>query len=113
MAEKAGAWERERRKKYAMVVEADGGEDVDGDDENSFDYSWGQVHRGKHRGIRRGQRHEAMVGQANDRSSGAGGIDMSTKRAHLRSHSDACVAGVGDNMKVPDVGKATVGQRAC
>ena len=49
-AVKKGAWERERRMKYARVVSED-----EGDDENNFDYSWGQVHHGKHHGIHRGQ----------------------------------------------------------
>ena len=38
---------------------------------------------------------------------------MGTMWARLCSHSDACVAGAGDNTKAPDVGKATVGQGAC
>src|SRR6266850_833361 len=54
-----------------------------------------------------------MVGRASGRSSVAGGIDMGTMRARLRSHSEACAAVAGDNTKVPDVGKATVGQGAC
>ena len=58
-AVKKGAWERERRMKYAVVVDADEGEDGgdDDDDENNFDYSSGQVHRrGKHHhGMHRGQ----------------------------------------------------------
>jgi len=54
-AVKKGAWERERRKKYEMVVDVDEGEDAGDDDENNFDYSWGQVHHGKHHGIHHGQ----------------------------------------------------------
>ena len=54
-----------------------------------------------------------MVGRASGRSSVAGGIDMDTMRARLSSHSEASVAEAGDNMKVPDVGKATVCQGAC
>jgi hypothetical protein len=54
-----------------------------------------------------------MVGRASGRSSVAGGIDTGTMRARLRSHSEACAVGAGDNTKVPGVGKATVGQGAC
>jgi len=55
-AVKKGAWERERRMKYAKVVDADEGEGGGDDDENNFDYSLGQVHRrGEHHGIHRGQ----------------------------------------------------------
>jgi hypothetical protein len=50
------------------------------------------------------------MGRGSGRSSVAG-IDMGTMWARLRSHSEACAA--GDNTKVPDVGKATVGQGAC
>lgn len=49
MAAKTGAWGRERRKTCAMAV------DVGEDDGNNFDYSWSQVHRGKHHGIHRGR----------------------------------------------------------
>ena len=53
-----------------------------------------------------------MVGQANDRSWVAEGIDMGTMRVRLCSHSDACEAGAGGNTKDPEVGKATAGQEA-
>jgi hypothetical protein len=94
-----------------MVVDEDGNEGVG--DENNFDYSWDQGLRGERHDIHRGQRHEAMVVRVNGRSWVAGGIDMGTMRARLRSHSDACAAGAEDSTKVPDVGRATVGRGAC
>jgi len=41
----------------------------------------------------------------------AGGMDM-RKMVRLCSRNDVCAVEVGDNMKVPGVGKAIVGQEA-
>jgi hypothetical protein len=108
MAEEKDAWEREECRKNAMVVEdADEG----GDDENNFDYSWSRVHRGRRHGTHRGQRHEAKEGRVNGHSWVVGGMDM-RKMVRLSSRSDACALGAGGSMKVPDAGKAIVGQAA-
>jgi hypothetical protein len=106
MAAEKGAWEREECRKNVVVVDdADEG----GDDENNFDYNWGRAHHGRCHGTHRGQRHEAKGGPVNGRSWVARGIDMG-KVVRLRSRSDACEVEAGDSMKVPDEGKAIVGQ---
>jgi len=110
MTAEKGAWEREVCTKHETGVEEVDEEDED--DANSFDYNWGLVHLGKRHDTHRGQRHEAKVGRVNDHSSAVVGIDTGRMRGRLCSHSDACAAGVGDSMKVPDGGKVIVGQEA-
>jgi hypothetical protein len=85
--------------------------DEGGDDENNSDYNWGRVHHGRCHGTHRGQRHEAKGGQVNGHSWVARGIDIG-KMVRLRSRSDACAVEVVGSMKVPDEGRAIVGQAA-
>ena len=110
MAVEKAAWEREERRKNAMVVE-DADEDEDADDENNSDYSWSRVRRGRRRGTHRGRRHEAKEGRVNGHSWVVRGMDM-RKMVRLCSRSDARALEAGGSMKVPDVGKAIVCQAA-
>jgi hypothetical protein len=109
MAVKKDAWERLVCMKDAMVVVVvdDGGGREGEDDSYNFDYSWGQVHRGKRHGSRPDQRHEGKEERVNDHLLVVGDIG-SMVRVRLCSYTVG--VGVDDNMKrVPDVNKVIVG----